>query len=88
MEWKIKFDNKNIIIRVSKRKNKKYDAFLKDKYLFSFGDTRYEHFFDKFGYYHNLNHNDKERRKNYLNRSEKISDYGLNANTFSREYLW
>ena len=75
------------IIKPSTRKNKKYDVFKKDKYITSFGDTRYEHYFDKVGYYSHLDHNDKERRKQYYQRHNK--DYPkYSADWFSKKYLW
>ena len=39
-------------IQKSQRKNKKYDVLdANKKYLLSFGDKRYHHFFDVFGEY-------------------------------------
>lgn len=54
---------------VSKVKNKKYSVYVKSesggKKLIHFGDNRYQQYYDKIGHYSKLNHNDKERRKNY-----------------------
>ena len=44
--------------KVSKKQNKKYDVYKNNKYLLSFGDTRYSQYFDKIGHYSHLNHND------------------------------
>lgn len=71
----------------SRRKHKKYDVYKKDKYITSFGDNRYQHFFDRIGYYTNLNHNDKERKRLYYAR------HGLSTGIetpkyFSHKYLW
>lgn len=87
--WNIDFDKKKLYALVSTRKNKKYDVFDEDwKYLFSFGDKRYQHYKDKLGHYEDLNHNDEQRRNDYLKRSKPLSPIGLNANTFSRYFLW
>jgi len=70
----------------STRKYKKYDAFDKDgKYLASFGDIRYQQYFDKIGAYSDLNHLDKMRR--YLYKSRHKGDKNW-AGFFSMNYLW
>jgi len=77
------------IVKVSSRKNKKYDVFKDDKYITSFGDKRYQHYQDKIGYYKNLDHNDMKRRDNY--RSRHKNDYinnPLYAGYWSYNYLW
>lgn len=71
----------------STRKNKKYDVFKKGKYLLSFGDRRYQQFFDKIGLYKHLNHNDKKRKELYYKR------HGFKAlkdtpKWFAHKYLW
>lgn len=66
-----------------------------DKWI-HFGDTRYQHFFDRIGMYSNLNHNDLTRRKNYRKRHKSIVDkdgfpYYKNINSpsfYSYYYLW
>ena len=50
-------------IKISKKKNKKYDYVNKNNKIISFGDKRYEDFLD---------HKDLERRKNYRIRHNKI----------------
>jgi hypothetical protein len=74
----------------SRRKNKKYDVYKDDEYITSFGDIRYQHYKDKFGYYKELDHLDKERRKNYRKRAKGISsiDDPYNANFWAYNYLW
>jgi len=80
---------KNWIIRPSTLKHKKYDVFNKGsgKKALSFGDTRYQQYKDKIGFYSNLDHLDKQRRKNYYKRHNK--DYGYpSADWFSKKFLW
>jgi hypothetical protein len=72
----------------STRKNKKYDAYKDGKYLASFGDIRYQHFFDKIGAYSYLNHYDEKRRQNYLKRHNKDLFNFNKAGFFSFYYLW
>ena len=71
----------------SKRQNKKYDAYKHGKYIVSFGDNRYEHYFDKIGVYSNKNHNDKKRRDLYYKRHGKKAEFE-SAKWFSHKYLW
>jgi hypothetical protein len=80
----------NWIVKPSTRKNKKYDVFKDGKYILSFGHLKYEHYFDKLGYYSNLNHLDKNRRKNYLTRSKGIGNINnpYSSNFWSRNFLW
>ena len=78
---------KLIEFKPSTRKNKKYDAFHKGEYITSFGDKRYQHYFDKLGYYSYLNHYDEKRRANYYKRHNK--DYEkYSADWFSKKFLW
>lgn len=75
------------VFRESTRKNKKYDVFKDGEYVISFGDKRYQHYFDKLGLYRDMNHFDKKRRKSYYKR------FGLyavpySAKYFSHKYLW
>jgi hypothetical protein len=83
----------------SKAKNKKYSVYVKkdDKTkLIHFGDTRYEHFFDKIGEYSDLNHLNEERRNRYLeramgikNKQGKYTYKDINSpNWWSINYLW
>lgn len=71
----------------STRKNKKYDVYKNNVYLVSFGDNRYEQYFDKIGLYSNKDHNDKERRRLYYTRHGKIAEKET-AKWFSHKYLW
>lgn len=81
----------------STRKNKKYMVKYNDKWI-HFGDTRYEQFRDKtplkaFSY---LDHNDDNRRLNYINRAMGIKDKHGNitannpnsSNYYAIRYLW
>ncbi len=83
----------------SKAKNKKYSVYvMRDgkKKLIHFGDTRYQHFKDKLGQYKKLDHNDKERRKNYLSRAKGIKNKKGEltwknknySNYYAVKYLW
>lgn len=76
-------------IMKSIRKNKKYDVYLDDKYITSYGDKRYQHFKDKFGLYSHLNHNDEKRRESYRKRHQNdyIDDPNY-AGYWSYNYLW
>jgi hypothetical protein len=64
----------------SKTSNKKYSVYVKSESggvkLIHFGDKNYEHYKDKIGLYSHLDHNDKERRKNYRERhsNDNIND--------------
>lgn len=74
-------------IEVSTRKNKKYDVYKNNKYLLSFGDSRYSQYFDKLGHYSYLDHNDEKRRMLYYSR------FGIEAEEdtakyFSHKFLW
>jgi hypothetical protein len=83
--------------RKSTRKGKKYMVYYNGKWI-HFGSIFYEHFFDKtpINLYSNLNHLDKDRRKNYLSRAKGIVDGSGNltwkdknsANYYSIKYLW
>ena len=77
------FNNKEMGIGVLKD-----NEFVK-RYLLSFGSKQHEHFNDKIGYYKNLNHNDKERRKRYRARhkNDNIDDPNY-AGFWSWNYLW
>lgn len=76
-------------IRPSRREFKKYDVFKNEKYITSFGDIRYEHYYDKFGFYSKLNHLDKDRRRSYRQRhaNDNIDDPEY-AGYWSWKYLW
>lgn len=87
--YKRKIKNITYYIYPSTRKYKKYDVYKDGSYLLSFGDNRYEHYKDKFGYYDNLNHNDKKRRNLYKIRHK--NDFINNPNYagfWSWRYLW
>lgn len=84
----------------SSLKTKKYSVYVKgkngNKKLIHFGDRNMQHYHDKIGHYNKLDHNDKERRKNYLARAKGITDKNGNltwkdkntANWWSVHKLW
>lgn len=77
--------------QVSNKKNKKYDAIMDNNgriKLISFGDKRYEHYFDKLGHYSHLNHNDKERRRLYRLRHQNDNLDEYSPGFFSWHILW
>tara|TARA_Y100000780_G_C13682193_1_gene416437 strand:- start:1275 stop:1526 length:252 start_codon:yes stop_codon:yes gene_type:complete len=82
---------KDLIFYKSTRKNKKYDVYEiikgEEKYLTSFGDSRYSHYFDKIGEYEHLNHLDKKRRDNYYKR-HKTNYNKYSSDWFSKKLLW
>jgi len=78
----------------SDKKNKKLKVVVNNK-IIHFGDIRYQHFKDKTGIHKNLDHGDKDRRKNYLNRSSfqknkdgLTKDNPSSANYHARRILW
>jgi hypothetical protein len=59
---------------LSDNKNKKLKIKVNNKWV-HFGDSRYEHYFDKTKLLNpQFNHLDKERRTKYLSRASKIKD--------------
>ena len=87
-------------IKKSKSLKNKYDVVLitRDNIIkiIPFGDTDYDHFFDKIGDYSINNHFDIDRRKQYLARATRIKDnhgnYTLNnplkSNYYAIRLLW
>ena len=71
----------------SKRKNKKYDVYKKGKYITSFGQVPYSQFFDKIGFYSNLNNNNIIQKKSYYKRHGTKADFE-SAKYFSHKFLW
>lgn len=67
-------------IKVSTRKNKKYDVFKDDKYITSFGDSRYDDY---------TIHKNKQRLNNYKSRhkNDNINDPNY-AGFWSYWILW
>lgn len=91
----------DILFVPSWKKHKKYAAIFKDPNTdeienVHFGDSRYEHYKDKIGFYSNLDHNDEKRRDAFRKRAEKQKNkdgsFSIeNINTpayFSYNYLW
>jgi len=79
--------------------SKKYSVFVlrnNKPHLIHFGYRSMQHYHDKIGRWKHLDHNDKERRKNYLARAKGIRDkYGNltykdknHANFYAIRYLW
>ena len=58
------------------------------KYVTSFGDSRYEHYYDKIGLYAHLDHNDLERRRNYRSRHTEDHTDPTRAGYWSWNWLW
>lgn len=74
-------------IFVSNLKNKKYYALVNNRKV-HFGDSRYQHYTDKMGYWEHLNHYDKERRRRYKIRHEKDRHNKGSAGWFADQILW
>lgn len=72
----------------SSREHKKYDVYLGDSYLLSFGDKRYQQYKDKLGYYKALDHGDDKRRILYNIRHRKDGNTPYYAGWWARKYLW
>jgi hypothetical protein len=77
------------IIKVSTRKNKKYDVFKNNEYITSFGDKRYQQYKDRLGHYSYLDHKDKDRRENYRSRHKNDNINNPNyAGYWAYNFLW
>lgn len=77
------------IFTLSTQKNKKYDVYLGKKKIASFGDKRYQHYFDRIGYYKALDHRDPKRRRLYrLRHRNDNTTHPTSAGYFSWHYLW
>ena len=82
----------------STRKNKKYMVISPSGKKIHFGSINMQHYRDStpLKLYSHLDHNDKQRRKNYLTRSKGIKNKDgkltyndkESANYYSRKYLW
>ena len=85
-------DYKLLGFRKSKRKNKKYDAILKnnDKIIYvPFGDVFFQQYKDKIGLYSHKDHLDEQRRMRYITRHRHwIKDGFYSPSYFSMFYLW
>ena len=78
---------KGYLVKKSTRKHKKYDVYHNNKYLLSFGDNRYQQYYDKIGSYSKLNHNDLNRKRLYYARHGETNDKN-SAKYWSNKYLW
>ena len=90
-----------LFVKTDPSSHSKYDVykFTKEgniKHIASFGDKRFQHYFDRVGLYSNLNHYDSDRRARYWSRhgSIRLDDGSLAINKkespawFSFRYLW
>ena len=86
----IRIQGKEYIVKAPSTTNhKKYDVFLDDKKLLSFGDNRYEQFRDKLGFYKDKNHGDVKRKRAYrLRHQNDYIDNPLYPGYWSFRYLW
>jgi hypothetical protein len=76
------------VFRVPKRRsNKKYDVYKDGEFLVSFGSNTNQQYKDKIGYYKDLNHLDKDKRKRFYDRFGKNPKFE-SALWFSSKYLW
>ena len=82
-------------IEKSNKTDKKYMAILKNKksnknITIHFGGdpNKYQHYYDKLGYYSHLNHGDPLRLKNYYARHGDEEKGYYSALYFSNYYLW
>ena len=64
----------NFNYKKSTRKDKKLMVFLKGGKVVHFGNPNYQHFKDKTGIWKKLDHNDPQRRENYLKRAKGIKN--------------
>ena len=89
-EKKLTVLGQKITVRApSNTQYKKYDVYSSDdKKLFSFGDTRYQQFKDKLGYYSSKDHNDEKRRDSYRKRHAGDNLNSLSPGYMSYYYLW
>lgn len=92
----IEINEQMYLIKPSTRKNKKYDVFTLNyddskhpniKYLLSYGDRRYQQFYDHFLHFKDLNHYDETRRKRYFKRHGYTNDVN-SAKFWSNNFLW
>lgn len=93
----IKNPNHYILVGFQKSltNNKKYDALLRNKSTMKikkvpFGDLRYQQFKDRtpLKLYSHLDHNDVNRRRNYLSRHQNDINNKFSSGYFSARYLW
>lgn len=71
----------------SRRQYKKYDVYVGDKYITSFGDNRFSQYKDRIGYYAHMNNNSQERKRLYYKRHGLLSSRDT-PKYFSHKYLW
>lgn len=73
----------------SEHPHKKYDVYKNGRFITSFGDSRYEQYYDKIGLWSHLDHHDSQRRRLYrLRHANDRLDDKESAGYFSYHYLW
>lgn len=77
---------KDYPILISNKPEKKYMAIVKGKKVY-FGQIGYGHYHDIFGFYKDLDTNDKTRRDLYYKRHPKNYKLG-SADHFAKAILW
>ena len=55
--------------------NKLYDVYHGNTFILSFGEKGNRHYKDKFGYYKDLDHLDKTKRKSFMSANKLKEDY-------------
>jgi hypothetical protein len=76
------------VFKVPKRTSKKkYDVYKDGIFLTSFGSNTNNQYRDKIGYYKNLDHLDKDKRKRFYDRFGKSPKFE-SALWFSQRFLW
>ena len=76
------------IIKATKFPKKYCAIFNNHKKKVCFGDRRYQHYYDKIGYYSNLNHKDPNRRRLYRLRHRGEQNRKYSPGWFAWHYLW
>lgn len=74
-------------IYLSDKYPKKYYALVNNKKIY-FGDRRYGQYYDKLGYYYNLNHFDDNRRSKFWQLHNKSVNKIGTPGWFSIHILW
>jgi hypothetical protein len=76
------------VFKVPKRNSKKkYDVYKDGKFLVSFGSNTNQQYKDKIGFYKNLDHLDKDKRKRFYDRFG-TTPKAESALWFSSRFLW
>jgi capsid portal protein len=78
---------KGYTIYLSDKPQKKYYAIVNNRKVY-FGQYPYQQYRDKLGYYSDLDHLDKQRRKNFKSRFERYRHRKGSSAYFSDQILW